>query len=125
MALSSTPAVLQAAIIGVKTVNNASGTTAQTIYSAGPNGVFLESLTVASGPTTAPGGTYTAVITLYDGSATSGIIKVITLINTVDTVQFEGYLGINLAASAELRIQMRTTLASGATLDATVTGRSY
>lgn len=125
MALSSTPAVLQAAIIGVKTVNNASGTTAQTIYSAGPNGVFLENLTVYSGPTTSPGGTYTAVVTIYDGSANTGTIQVITLVDAVDTLQFSGYLGINLAASAELRIQMRTTLASGATLTATVTGRSY
>lgn len=125
MALSSSPAVLQEAIVGITDVDNADGTTAKTIYAAGPDGVFLESLTVASGPTTAPGGTYTCLITINDGGANTATIKVITLTNTVDTIQFEGYLGINLAAAAELRIQMRTTLASGATLTAIMTGRGY
>lgn len=123
--MSSTPVVAQAPILGIANLNNASGTASQTIYAAGANGAQLESLNVMSGPTTAPGGAYVAVIELYDGVSKTGMLFPITLQNLVDTNQFNGQLGFNLAPLAEIKIRMRTTLAAGATIDAVITGRSY
>jgi hypothetical protein len=125
MATSSNPVVLQEAIIGTAEINNASGTSPETIYSVGPDGAFAETVIISTGPTTAPGGTYTVVLELYDGTTNACPVKVITLVNTVDTIQETVYLGLNMAAASELRITSRTTLASGATVKAVMTGRSY
>lgn len=125
MATSATPAVLQAPILWQKIVNNGHGTTEQSLGAAGPNGAYAENLIICTGPATAPGGTYTVVVKLYDGASVSTIIKSFTLVNTVDTEQLNIFLGLNIAANAEIRVQTRTALASGATLDCTLTGRSY
>jgi hypothetical protein len=125
MALSSTPAVLQGCILGTAVITSGDGTSPKTIYSVGPNGVFIETVVISTGPTTAPGGTYTVVLEIYDGTTNTCPVKVITLVNTVDTIQDTIYLGINLATPAELRIESRTALTAGATVKAVMTGRSY
>lgn len=125
MAGSSTPMVPQAPALGINTINNASGTTAVSLVTAGVNGALIESITLATGPTTAPGGTYTVAIEIYDGTSKTGVIDYVTLIDAVDLIQYQRNFSINLAANAEIRAQMRTALASGATVIGTVTGRTY
>jgi hypothetical protein len=123
--MATSPLVLQGPILGQAIVNNASGTAVVNIYSAGANGAFLKNLVIVSGPTTAPGGTYTAAIVILDGATTTTIIKTFSLINTVDTEQLSIFLGFELAAAAQIQIQLRTALASGATLHCTLDGKTY
>lgn len=123
--MATSPYVLQAPTLGQKIVNNGSGTTDQSVFVAGVSGAQLASLIIYSGPTTAPGGTYTCYVKIFDGTSTTTIIHAFALVNTVDTLQAIVPLGIDLAGNAEVRVSVSTTLTSGATLHCTITGRTY
>jgi hypothetical protein len=123
--MATSPYIVQAPALGQKVINNASGTADQSVFVAGVSGAQLASMTIYSGPTTAPGGTYTVYVKIFDGSATTTIIYTFQLVNTVDTLQAIVPLGIDLAASAEIRVSVSTAIASGATLHCTITGRTY
>ena len=105
-------------------VTNGDGTTAKDVANFTPPaaGTRVKEIRCHSGPTTAPGGTYTVVVLVHDG-ANARIVEKFSLSNAVDTRQaifrFDSLL---LPSGYKLQVQMRTTLASGATLDFIVEG---
>lgn len=105
-------------------LNNASGTTASSAILTGvAAGTRVNEIRIASGPTTAPGGTYKVAILLDDGT-NARVIDVVTLINAADTLQAVlQYSNLILpSTSHSIKAVVRTTLTSGATLDITVLG---
>lgn len=105
-------------------LNNASGTTASAAILAGvAAGTRVNEIRIASGPTTAPGGTYKVAILLDDGT-NARVIDVVTLTNAVDTLQgVLQYANLILpSTSHSIKAAMRTTLTSGATIDIAVLG---
>lgn len=80
-------------------------------------GTRVTSITCVSGPTTAPGGTYVVQILVHDGT-NARIYKTFALVNTANTEQ--AVLrpdDLVLPTGYKLQAVVRTTLASGATLD--------
>lgn len=105
-------------------LNNASGTTISSAIATGvAAGTRVNEIRLASGPTTAPGGTYKVGILLDDGT-NARVIDVVTLVNAVDTLQAVlQYSNLILpSTSHSIKAIMRTTLTSGATIDITVLG---
>ncbi len=80
-------------------------------------GTRVSEIRCHSGPTTAPGGTYTVHLFVHDGT-NARILDVVTLVNTVNTQQAVfRYDNLILPTGYKLQAVVRTTLASGATLD--------
>lgn len=86
-------------------------------------GTRVNEIRIASGPTTAPGGTYKVAV-LLDDSVNVRVIDVVTLTNAVDTLQAVlQYANLILpSTSHSIKFAVRTTVASGATLDCSVYG---
>jgi hypothetical protein len=85
-------------------------------------GTRVNTITVNSGPSVAPGGSYVIVIFVHDG--TSSVIRdQFTLNNAVNTRQATFYYkDFKIPSGSKLQVQSRTTLASGASLHFTVDG---
>lgn len=100
---------------GDTTLANSDGTAAKTFYTAGSSGSRVNRISVYSGPTTAPGGTTKVIISLG-----TTIIDIFSMVNTVDTFQYDRtFADLLLTGSETLTITSRTALTSGATLHVT------
>lgn len=115
MAVSVTP---------VCTLTSTSSTTKQIFtvgagnYTPSTFGDRLKSLTVNTGPTTAPGGTYIVIIYLYDGTNYT-VLTEYTLVNAVNTnIALESPLFVNVVIpnGGGLYASIITALTSGATV---------
>lgn len=98
---------------------NADGTTAKDFSNFTPVGVGtrVTEIRCASGPTTAPGGTYIVNILLHDGT-NSRVLETVTLANSASQLQaIFTYQNLVLPSGYKLQAVARTTLTSGATLD--------
>lgn len=103
---------------------NADSTTAKDFSNFAPasTGTRVNEIRCQSGPTTAPGGTYTVQILVHDGTA-ARILDVFTLVNTVNTSQVAlRYDNLILPSGYKLQAIVRTALTSGSTLDFIVMG---
>lgn len=106
---------------GLDYLENADGTSAVTMFTAGVVGSKVHRIKVFSGPTTAPGGT-TNVVILHNDI----IIDVFAMVNTVDTEQYDQtFSELYMGAGDTLKIQSRTALAAGATLHVAIYGADY
>jgi hypothetical protein len=86
-------------------------------FTPAATGTRVNEIRCQSGPTTAPGGTYIVQILVNDGT-NDRILDVFTLVNTVNTQQaILRYDNLILPSGYSLKVVVRTTLTSGATLD--------
>lgn len=85
-------------------------------------GSRLKSLSILSGPTTAPGGTYVVAVLMVDPSTAETVIDEVTLVNTANTIAYDEKIWPTriLPPGCSLKAAMRTTLAAGATIHVSV-----
>jgi hypothetical protein len=106
---------------------NADGTTAKDFSNFTPaaTGTKVTEIRVTSGPTTAPGGAYFVNILIHDGT-NARILDTGVLINTENQLQgIFTYENLVLPTGYKLQAIVRTTLASGSTLDFVAFGADY
>ena len=85
-------------------------------------GSRIRSLSMVTGPTTAPGGAYIVAILVVDPAAVETVLQVVTLANTADTLQLDEKIlpTLTLPPGCTMKAAMRTALASGATVHVSV-----
>lgn len=118
--MASTPTFGSTPRVGTVQLANADGSSSPKDFgnfTPASAGTRVREIRVASGPTTAPGGTHRTIIFVHDGTS-SFILESFTLTNTADIPQVVfRYDSLKLPSGYKLQVQVRTTLTSGATLD--------
>lgn len=124
--MASTPNYEGTKRSGSTILNNASGTTLSSAVLTGvAAGTRVREIRLHTGPTTAPGSVKVAVI--HADGTNDTVIEVVTLSNSADTLQaILRYDNVFLPGTGHsIKFQMRTTLASGATLHCEVYGADF
>jgi hypothetical protein len=108
-------------------LNNGSGTTLSAAVLTGvAAGTRVREVRLNTGPTTAPGSGVKVAVILADGTNDT-VIDLVTLSNTADAVQavlrYDNVFLVGTGCS--IKFQMRTALASGATLHCEVFGADF
>lgn len=122
--MASTPTFGSTPRNGSCQLANADGTTAKDFSNFTPPsaGTRVREIRCFSGPTTAPGGAYVVLILVHDGT-NARIIERFALNNTADVRQAVfRYDNLVLPSGYKLQAVVRSTLASGATLDLVALG---
>lgn len=88
-----------------------------TNFVAGPNGSRIKSVSMVTGPTTAPGGTYTVTFYLFDGTNYWPFDQEV-LVNAVNTLILDEKLYPNKVCPLgwQIFVSVSTALTSGATV---------
>ena len=117
--MASTPTFGSTPRCGSCQLANADGTTAKDFSNFTPAaaGTRVKEVRCHSGATTAPGGSYTVLLLVHDGT-NARILDLFTLSDSADRRQaILRYDSLLLPTGYKLQAQIRTALASGATLD--------
>jgi hypothetical protein len=106
--------------------NSDSTTLTAAVLTGASTGTRVREIRMNTGDTTAPGSSVKVAVILADG-VNNVVIDVVTLTNSADTLQAQlRYDNVYLpSTSHSIKFQMRTALASGATLHCSVFGADF